>query len=190
MDDGQKIRDKIIDAALHLASVQAWDDIGFLDIAAQTDLTLDQIYAHFAQKSDILAGFGARLDAQVCAAIGPIRETETCRDRLFDLLMERYEGLNAHRAAMASVFKAFEGDPKQVILGLPHIARSMQVMLDSAGIESSGVRGAIKLSGLIGIYLHGVYLLIQDESPEMVKVMAALDRDLQRAETLMNFTSI
>ena len=190
MDEVQKIRDKIVDAALRLAAVHDWDDIGFIDISGEAEMPLEDLYQYFDDKADILAAFGSRLDDQVCRAIGSIRETETCRDRLFDALMERYEGLNAHRAAVLSIFKAFECDPKQVILGLPHIGRSMQRMLDCAGVDSGGIRGALKLTGLMALYLRGVYLLMQDDSPDMVKVMAALDRDLHRAETIMNFTAL
>lgn len=190
MDETQKIRDKIIDSALSCAAAMPWDDVSFIDIARESGVTLAELYTHFEDKTAILAGFGRRLDGQVAERLGGIREEETCRDRLFDVMMERCELVNAHRAAMLSIFRAMEYDPKQVVIGLPHLGRSMQAMLDLSGIDGSGLRGAVKLAGLIGIYLHGLFVLMRDDSPDMARLMAALDKDLQRAETVMNFTSL
>jgi AcrR family transcriptional regulator len=189
MDETQKIRDKIIDTMLALAGRQPWDEVGFLDIAQESGVSLAALYIHFEDKTAILAAFARRLDAQITARVGALREDETCRDRLFDILMERYELLNAHRAAVRSFLSALRFDPKQVIIGMPHLGRSIQAMLDLAGIDSQGLRGAVKLTGVIGVYLHGLSVLMRDDSPDMSRLMAALDQDLQRSERVMNFLS-
>ena len=59
-------------------------------------------------------------------------------------------------------------------------------MLEAAGIPANGPRGAVIALGLAGIYLYTLRIWVGDNSPDMGKTMAALDRALDRAEGLCN----
>ena len=58
----------------------------------------------------------------------------------------------------------------------------MSWMLEAAGIETAGIKGAVKVIGLTGIYLKTLRVWCDDESPDMGKTMAALDKNLGQAE--------
>ena len=101
---------------------------------------------------------------------------------LFEILMERFDVLNADRPAVLSILKTVMRDPKQAVIGLPHLGRSMAWMLEAAGIETTGVRGAVRVAGLTGVYLYTVKSWMGDDSADLSKTMAALDRALSRAQ--------
>lgn len=190
MTETQDIKAKIVSAALDCAAEMPWDSCGFIDIAARVGCDLAVLYGAFEAKDDILVAYGRQVDRDVAANVGAFRVSDECRDRLFDVLMERFEILNADRAALLSILGSFEADPKQAIIGLPHLGKSMTVMLELAGIETAGVRGALRVVGLTGLYLKALHVWKFDGSADMAKVMAVLDQDLRRAEGVVNFLSV
>jgi AcrR family transcriptional regulator len=189
-DNTQEIKAKIVQAALDCAADMSWDSCGFIDIAARAGVELSDMYLYFEDKDDVLLAYGRQIDAAVVESVGAMGLLETCRDRLFDVLMERFEYINANRAALLSVLSVFNKDPKQVVTGLPHLGKSMARMLEVSGFDTSGMLGAVRIAGLTGLYLKVLHVWKYDDSPDLARVMAALDKDLRQAEAFMDFLSI
>lgn len=186
----QEIKDKIVDVSLKLSAQMGWDTVGFIDIASEAKIDLEDLYAHFDDKEEILSAYGKRIDARVIEAVGEMGVVESCRDRLFDVLMERFDIINEDRAGLLSILKSFEYDPKQAVISLPHLGKSMTKMLELCKMETNGIRGAIRVAGLSALYLKILHVWKTDTSDDMAKVMAELDKDLGRAESVANFLSI
>lgn len=176
------VKDAILDAALSLAAQQGWAYTLVSDIAAEAELSLAALYDEIAEKGDVLILLGRRIDKQTLEAVGAPDPSVSERDRLFDILMERYDVLNQNRAAIISILESFKSDPKELVISFPHLGRSMSWMLHAAGLETSGVRGALRVAGLTGLYLKTLRIWQEDDSADMAKVMAALDKDLGRIE--------
>src|SRR5262252_10748727 len=83
--------DRIIDAALALIPTEGWRGLSLSAIAAAAGLPILQLYRIFQSKQAILAGFYRRLDQIVLADPPPAEPDERPRDRLFDLLMRRFD---------------------------------------------------------------------------------------------------
>jgi AcrR family transcriptional regulator len=179
------LKDKVVTAMLMLASQQSWSRISLEDITAEAKVDLEEALEYFDDKGDVLAAYGRIVDRKVLDNTSA-DESEPCRDKLFDLLMERFDVLNQDREAVLSILDGFRGDPKEAVLSFPHLGRSMSRTLEAAGIETSGISGCVKVTGLIGIYLYTVRTWKEDESEDMGKTMATLDKALDRAETLYN----
>lgn len=179
-------REEVVLAALDLAADQAWDSLSLRMIAEKAGVSLPDIHALFDDKTDILTALGRRIDRLVLSGLGPISAETSARDRLFDILMDRFEVLNAHRAGIISILHSFRGDPKQAVIALPHLCRSMTWMLEAAEIDTRGWRGALTVMGLSGVYLKVLKTWMEDESPDLPKTMAALDKALGTAERAAN----
>lgn len=178
---------KIIEAALNLAAERGWAHVTLADIATRANkLSLAALHEHFEDKADILAGFSRMVDNRVLVGLGEADPAASPRDRLFDILMERFDILNEYRPGLVSVLDSFKSDPKQLVIGLPHVCKSMSWMLEAAGMDTLGLRGAARLAGLSGIYIKNLRVWAGDESADLAKTMAALDKDLGRAEGLAN----
>ena len=92
------VRASIIDAALKLAENQGWRRVTLAAIAAESGEPLSRVYAEFPAKEAILTGFARRIDAAILTE--PPEAAGSVRDRLFDLLMRRFDALAPHRAAI------------------------------------------------------------------------------------------
>jgi hypothetical protein len=58
----------------------------------------------------------------------------------------------------------------------------MALMLEAAGVSSSGLRGTLRTKGLGAIYLATMRDWFGDDSSDKARTMAALDARLRRAE--------
>jgi len=105
---------------------------------------------------------------------------------LFDILMERFDVLNDHRDGIVAILESFKMDPKQAVISLPHLCRSMTWMMEAAGMNTNGFVGAAKVAGLSVVYLNVVRVWKNDSTEDMSKTMAALDKSLGRAEQCAN----
>ena len=179
-------KDKIIDVALNLADVQGWDTVTLYDVARDADMTLATLFEYVDDKNDILVLLGKKIDKRVLEVIGEPDSSVSTRDQLFDILMERFEILNDYRAGVLAMVESFRYDPKQAVISSPYLCKSMSWMLEAAGIDTSGIMGAVKVAGLTGVYLKTLRVWRDDESTDMAKVMAALDKDLGRVEQVAN----
>lgn len=176
-------RETVPAAALALAGEKGWENVSLRDIAARAGVGLGELYDLYCDKTDILAGYGRMVDRATLARFGGISEGDfSPRERLFDLLMERFEVLNAQREGVRSVLRGLWRDPKQAVIGAPHLARSMAWMLAAAGVDTAGLAGAARVAGMSAMYLRLLKVWSEDDSPDMGSTMAALDRMLERAE--------
>lgn len=176
------VKEKAVQAALALAAEKGWAQTGLNDIAKKAKVPLRELHEHFEDRADILAAYGRMIDRRVLENSGENEGDLSPRDRLFDILMERLDVLNDDRAGVCAILKSFCFDPKQAVIGLPHLGRSMSWMLEAAGIDTTGIRGAVRVAGLTGLYLKTLKVWMSDEDTDMGKTMAALDKNLGRAE--------
>lgn len=182
------MREAIPAAALALAAEKGWENIGLYDIAARAGVGLAELYDLYCDKTDILSGYGKNVDRRVLERLGDTPDSQgNARDRLFDLLMERFDILNEHREGILSVLRSLWRDPKQAVIGAPHLARSMAWMLAAAGIDTEGLRGALRVAGLSALYLGLLKTWSEDDSADMGRTMAALDRALERVRRFSGF---
>lgn len=172
---------RIIDAALKLAAERGWHAVSLAEIAEAAGLTVLQLYAVFRSKTAILEAFHRRIDEAVLAGVAP-EEGEQPRDRLFDTVMRRFDALNPHKAAIKAMARDAWTDPLATLGGVPSLSSSMTWMLESSGISATGWQGRARANLLLGIYLSVLRVWLSDDSPDIMKTMAALDRRLRQAE--------
>jgi hypothetical protein len=185
---------KLVAAAFDAIAARGWRRFSVAGAARSADLPLDQARLRFPRKVSVLIRFGRLADAAALAAIsgegGPgsaevPREMPgemTVRDRLFEMLMRRFDVLQAHRAGVIALLRHLPTDPPlAALLGCTSLA-SMGWLLEAAGISASGPLGRLRRKGLLGVWLWAVRAWMRDESVDLPATMAALDTALARAE--------
>ena len=181
--DNPDVRERLLRAALEIAGEAGWPAASLMAIAARADVPLVEAYAAFPSRLALLSGLLARTDRQVLQD-GPADSDENPRDRLFDILMRRFDALAAERHGVVAIVRALPGDPLSALMLAPGFATSMAWMLESAGLSTTGLIGALRVKGLGLVYLATLRAWLEDDSIDMAKTMAALDRNLQRADSL------
>jgi AcrR family transcriptional regulator len=178
---------RIIDAALRVAARQGWARTSLADIAAEAGLPLLEAYKIFRSKTAIFAAFLGRVDRAVLAEES--EPAEKPRDRLFDTLMRRFDTLQPHKDAVRAMLRDTPSDPLATIAVAPVFLRSMAWMLEASGVNTAGVMGALRVNLVAGIYLSVMRVWLLDETADLMKTMAVLDRRLKAAERLLGLSS-
>jgi AcrR family transcriptional regulator len=184
-----KITDPI-EAALALAAIQGWRHTTMADIAARSGLSLAELLARFATKEAILAAYMQRLDGAMLAGESPDSNDagEDSRDRLFETIMRRLDAMTAHKDALRNILRDLPYSPLSACsLAAGPFNRSTRWMLAAAGLDGGGLIAELRRRGLGLIYLAAVRAWLDDDTQDLSKTMAALDRRLRQAESLWHF---
>lgn len=176
--------DRIIDTALKLATEKRWRDISLAEIAVASKQPLSKVYPLFSSKRAILGAFMRRIDAAVLAAQDKEALEGSARDRLFDVLMHRFDALAPYKEAVGHILYDLGRDPLMSVCAIPQFARSMSCMLEAADLSAGGLRGAVRVDVLGVLYLATVRVWLRDNTEDLSHTMAALDRHLRRVEWL------
>ena len=173
---------EIIETALRLAAETGWRDLSLAAIAAAAKLPLAKVYPVFSSKQAILNAFARRIDTEVLAAEEPEADEGRARDRLFDVLMRRFDALGPYRKALGNIIYDQARDPLAAGCALAQLRRTLALTLEAAGLSSGGLKGALRIKGLGLVYLATLRVWLRDESDDLARTMATLDRQLGRVE--------
>lgn len=175
---------KLIAAAMDLAAARPWHEIGYREIAAAAGLRLDEAYELAPGKTAVLEALSRHCDRAVLSEPAAV-EDGSARDRLFDVLMRRFDALRPWRAGLASVAQSSARDPAALLCAAQSIGRSMRGMLLAAGLEPRGVAGIAQVKALSAVWIATLRDFLRDESEDLSPTMAALDARLRRLESLI-----
>ncbi|HEU0117189.1 MAG TPA: TetR/AcrR family transcriptional regulator [Alphaproteobacteria bacterium] len=173
---------KICDAALKCAATHDWASVTLAMIAKAVKLSPTQVTKLFSTTGDILPALVRQTDAEVANSVGKLHGTP--HDKLFEVMMARFDYLQTHRDAILNIMGSVKRDPSLARHLLPAGASSMQAMLALAGLKQDEPKNILAVTGLLAIYAIVLCVWERDESDDMAKTMAALDRHLRRAGKL------
>jgi ubiquinone biosynthesis protein COQ9 len=174
----------LVTAAFRLAAEEGWRKVNAAAAARAAGLSLSEARARFPSRAAILLRFGRLADQ---AALQDAPSEGPVRDRLFDLLMRRFDVLQANRDGVKALLRALPADPPAALLLACASKRSMRWMLQGAGVTATGPRGEVQVRGLLAIWLWGVRAWERDESEDLSGTMAAIDKALERAEQVASW---
>ena len=171
--------DALITAAFTLAATAGWRAVTPAAAAREVALPLDRTRARFPNAAAILLRFGRSADEH---ALSDAMDSGPTRERLFDVIMRRFDALQHHRAGVLALLDALPADPGLALLLAGTTNRSMGWMLEAAGLSSAGWRGAGATQGLVAVWLYTLRAWRTDDSADLSGTMAALDRALTQAQ--------
>lgn len=170
---------QIIDAALLLAAECGWTGLRLGDIFAAAGVTFAEGFALFPGKTSILAAYSARIDRFMLHSLAQSGAATTgARERLFDAIMTRFESMAPERPALARIQADLRRDPLALAALLRPVQQSLNCILETAGLDTTGWRGAARQHGLAALLARVTLIWLADDSADMGATMAALDRAL------------
>jgi ubiquinone biosynthesis protein COQ9 len=177
-------RDKIIAAAMRLAETRGWRSLSLGEIAAEAGVPLGELASEFKCKAQILAAFSRGVDEAVLAKFPAPTGGDTHRDRLFDVVMSRFELLQPYKSALRRIACSLGLSPGAALAQAFPALKSQYWMLNAAGIAGDGPGGLLRVKGLLAIYARVFPIWLKDDEPGLSATMAALDKRLARAESV------
>lgn len=181
------IRRKIIDAALSCALEVGWRDVSLQMIAANAGTSLSKLYVNFPSKVAIVAAIMDETTSTVIDKSDSPALGEPAHDRLLDAVLRRFDAMQVNKAAIVSILKETMLDPLGALFLAPRFLNAMTWTLEAAGISTAGLVGKCRVKGLATIYLAALGVWIDDDTPDLAKTMAFLDRRLKQAIKLATF---
>lgn len=176
------------ESLLRMVAAGGWRDLSYADIAKDAGLSLAAAYEAYSSKAAILTAIGRDIDARLFASLEEDPLDGSPKDRLFDLLMRRFDALNDHREAYAALAWELPRTPVEAGCVALQLRRSLVNMLEAAGLSGSGLRGALRIEGLGALYACALRVWLKDETPDLSKTMAELDKRLGQVERWIGMT--
>lgn len=175
-------REQILRSFLVLLAERPFEQISLGDVASEAGVSLAELRAAYGSTFDMVSAFVRDTDRKVLAVPTDDMADEPPRDRLFDVLMRRFDVIGPHKGALRSLAESARRNPF-FALALNRLAvRSQQWMLAAAKIDTAGLKGAVRAQGLALIYARVLQTYLRDEDPALARTMAALDRELDKGQ--------
>ncbi len=176
------IRRDLARAALTLAAAKPWREVTVIDLAAQASRPVSDLFgASLGEAVDCTEEAFDRAIADDLEALDP---QQSVRDRLFELVMRRFEAMEPYRASVLAMEVGQDRDPILMAAAHQRHVRSARWVLAVAGLEADGMTGQARAQGLGVIIGQARAAWRGDEAGDFAKTMASLDKNLRRAEEM------
>ena len=122
---------------------RSWSNVSLTDIAKATDMSLAELRIQLSSKYDLISALNQQIDADVLDEVGSITMEDSARDRLFEVMMARFDALEPFKDALGVMAMAARSDLHLAAQTRRSIEKSMGWMLEAAGLSAGGWKGAL-----------------------------------------------
>ncbi|WP_431281581.1 TetR family transcriptional regulator [Humitalea sp. 24SJ18S-53] len=173
----------LLEALWRVVAAEGWRGATIEAIAAEAGVSAAGLRARFPIRALLLARHASVVDRVVIDGTIPDGGGSP-RERVFDVLMRRFDALQPGRAGILRLMEELPRDPLTALAIVPLLPVSMARMAEAAGIAADGALGAVRVNGMAGVWLAAMRAWRKDDSVDLSATMAALDKALDRAEGL------
>ncbi|GBF58093.1 hypothetical protein PbB2_01764 [Candidatus Phycosocius bacilliformis] len=165
-------------AALDLSAQRAWEQISLFDLCNASELSLDACAAAGIGKQAIADRLDHDLDLVMLKAAKGVEAGASHHDRLFEIVMARFDGLEDARPSWMSIL---HGDGQEPATRLARSARRLRTAawaLEACGVSTDQLMSTARILGLAR-RLSQVENVWMRDGGDLSKTMAALDQTLR-----------
>ncbi|MBL8551405.1 MAG: hypothetical protein JNJ73_15580 [Hyphomonadaceae bacterium] len=175
-----EMRKALARAALAVAAAKSWRAATIDDLAHAAGVSAADLYP--AGLADAVECVEEGFDRAMAGRSG--QANETVRDRLFDILMRRFEAMEPVRKAVLAMEEGQDRDPTLMAAMHQRHVRAARWALTLAGLDADGMSGGARAQGLAIIIGQARAAWRGDDAGDFAKTMASLDKNLRRAEEM------
>lgn len=117
-----------------------------------------------------------------------LEENVSPKEKLFELLMRRFDLMSSHKLALKRIPEEAWLDPKIYWTLAPLGCETSAKIIDLAGVEVPPLLGFISTQIFALFLLYITQIWLQDDTPDFEKTMAYLDRGLEWLRELKGVT--
>jgi hypothetical protein len=176
------VRRDLARGALSVASSTSWREVTLAKLADAAGRPLADLYG--ASLGDAVDCVEEAFDRAIADNVDALDPTQSVRDRLFELIMRRFEAMEPHRVAVLAMEQGADRDPTLLAAAHQRHVRCARWVLALAGLEADGMTGQARAQGLGVIIGQARGAWRGDDAGDFAKTMASLDKNLRRAEEM------
>jgi AcrR family transcriptional regulator len=179
--------EKGLKAGLSLAAEAEWDELTLAEIAEAAGLSLSDFHK-VATKDTLVDAAEGWFDKSMSAETADMEDGP--QERLFDVIMLRFEAMEPYRAGMTALMKYRERSPARLAALLKARSESARWALVCAGLDTaSGAPLSLKTLAIAWVIGQTERSWRKDEDADFARTMATLDKELKGAEDRMGWVS-
>ncbi len=176
--------DDLLRPAFELIAEHGWDGWSMLALAKRAGVDLATLHRALPSREAVLGALSQRVDEAMLGIDPAELEDLPIRDRIFELIMRRLDALAPFKPGLVRLARAARGDPGLVLQTACRLDRSMTWLQELAGLRGHGLRARLQRQLLAALYLRVLQIWGQDETEDLAKTMAELDKQLRRIESM------
>ena len=186
MEHNPEIRQRLFEEFSQTVMTQGWRAVSCAEIATKAEVDIKLAFLEYRDRYAYVTDLVRRIDETMLEAYDPDMGDEPARERLFDVIMARFDAMQGHRDLILELNKAARRDP---MLGLHLLALSRltgEWFLDISRISPAGLSGMARSKGALLAYARAFSVWIGDDSSDLAKTMATLDKFLKEGEKALH----
>ena len=180
---------KLAETTLLILEKKSWHSIKIDDVYKKTKINKKYLQNNITNKRDLLQNINHYFDFMLLKTADSV-DKSTHKDMIFEVIMMRFDILQIYRKPIIKIFEFFKKRPQELLFILPSLIESMITMARLAKISIIGIKGNLKVKGLLVIYLSSFLVWVKDNSQSLDKTMTSLDNHLDRAGKLLSIIKI
>jgi len=171
-------------AAFDLIAEHGWAGFSMGALAHRSGVPLVEVYRHLPRREVLFIRLSRRVDEAMLSFDPAELDGLPPRDRIFELLMRRLDALAPFKAGLARLARPGRRplEPDVIVVGACRFDRSMAWLQEAAELRSAGLRGRARRALLAVAYLRTLQTWLRDDTADLAKTMAELDKQLRRIE--------
>ena len=175
---------KIAQVTLKILSKKSWNYLSISEVKQKSKIKIFD--NEIKNKHSLLRNINAYFDHVLSLDVRRIEQSNR-KEMIFEVMMMRFDILQNNRKALQSIFNSFKSKPQELIFLLPYLFNSMILMANYANISVRGLRGQLRLKGILIIYCSTFLIWMKDDSTSLEKTMTSLDSYLNKAGSILKF---
>ena len=180
---------RLAEATLVISSKKSWHSIKIDEVYHKININKKNLQNKIDNKRDLLRNINHYFDFKLRSTVDSIDQS-TRKDMIFEIIMMRFDILQIYRKPIIKIFEFFKQKPQELVFLLPSLIESMISMAGLAKIPIVGIKGNLKVKGLLVIYFSSFLVWSKDNSETLEKTMTSLDNNLDRAGKLLSIIKI
>ena len=175
---------KIAETVLFLLKNKNWNDLSLEEIKKKSKIQkFDKLIKN---KKAIIKKINEYFDYKLSFRLKNMEQSNN-KDMIFEILMMRFDILQKYRKGILSIFNSFKGKPQDLVFLLPNIIDSIILMVNYTNVSTKGIKGQLKIKGIVIIYISSFFAWMNDDTPSLDKTMITLDKNLDQAGKILSF---
>jgi ubiquinone biosynthesis protein COQ9 len=177
----------LLHAILSLIKVYGWKDLNLNDIIRYLEMSPAELYHFFPTKLSILKAFFQHVDQQTLAHLEHFEPNEPPRNRLFSVIMTRFDVLNDYKPLISELSYQGWKDITLISKILPQCLNALTWLLEASEVDTSELLGVIRLKIFAVFYGATVLTWLKDDTLDMASTMACLDKGIEKLSQIPGF---
>jgi ubiquinone biosynthesis protein COQ9 len=179
-----------IKLAFKLIEEIGWNNFSLEKLAKKESIKIEDLNFFFKDETELIENFSEMIDEQVIKEVDLNEFNQnSVKDNIFELIMVRFEKLDPYKKSLDILLKELRYKPKILNKLTKKIFNSLDLFLEISNAKSNYVFDFLKLNIMFIIYGYTFKIWLQDDSEDMSKTMAEVDKWLSEAEGYANKVS-